>query len=773
MDTSRRARRLGIVCLMGLLVTIITVPPHTGYTARLATEEAPTKKAAPRGTAPDGSRERKDAAERAISFNLRNADLVQVINLISELTGKSFLVDDKVRGKVTIIAPTEVTLEEAYQIFLSVLEIQGFTIVPQGPIIKIVPSRDVKDNPIPTATDGQHPFSPATESFVTQLVPLQYADANDIRGLLTPLVSKESSLLAYAPTNSLIVTDTVSNINRLLKIITALDVEAPSMMFKVVMLKFAQAEQIATALRTAVEGLTGAGGPDSGTGAPTGAEGAPPPAVQPAARGRRPVQASASAGQRNQRGPRIVPDPRTNSLVLIATRADMVTLDDLIAKLDIRTPEGRGQIHVYYLQYANAEELAQVLTAQAGEITRTLNPTTSPPGQSTTPGGLPPTTPGGLPPTTSTLGTPTTRRQGVIGGTTPSGVSIVADKPTNSLVITAPPEAYALLKEIIQKLDVRRSQVLVESLIAEVTLTKAQSLGVEWRAINAPNGTQVFASSTGSAQTGLLNATLGAVSGGGTAASTNPLAGFTSLASQGFLIGLLRTITITPDPSNPNSTVQLLNIPLLLRAFQGDSDVNILSTPNLVTTDNEEAEIVIGEQRPFLRSAQDTPVGGVTTSTSTIRTFEFKDTGITLRVTPQISQGKTVRLKLAQEVTAFVSEAEVGAVTTTKRSAKTTVIVDDNQTIVIGGLISNDSNEAKTSVPCLGNIPILGWAFKQTSASKRKTNLLIFLTPHIITSPEDIDRVTTHERQRIEQAPAVEEQLRQGQPQDNLELLLN
>jgi general secretion pathway protein D len=348
----------------------------------------------------------------------------------------------------------------------------------------------------------------------------------------------------------------------------------------------------------------------------------------------------------------------------------------------------------------------------------------------------------------------------------------VADKPTNSLVITAPPEAYALIKEIIQKLDVRRSQVLVESLIAEVTLNKAQSLGVEWRAINSPNGTQVFASSTGSAQTGLLNATLGALSGGAgsTATPTNPIAGLTSLASQGFLIGLLRTITITPDPSNPNSQVQLLNIPLLLRAFQGDTDVNILSTPNLLTTDNEEAEIVIGEQRPFLRQAQDTPSGGIV---STVRSFEFKDTGITLRVTPQISQGRTVRLKLAQEVTAFVSESEVGAVTTTKRSAKTTVIVDDNQTIVIGGLISNDSNEAKTQVPCLGNIPILGWAFKQTSASKRKTNLLIFLTPHIVTSPEDVDRITTHERQRGEQAPAIEERLRQGQPQDNLELLLN
>ena len=165
-----------------------------------------------------------------------------------------------------------------------------------------------------------------------------------------------------------------------------------------------------------------------------------------------------------------------------------------------------------------------------------------------------------------------------------------------------------------------------------------------------PDGTQIFASSTGSAQTGLLNSTLGPIGGTGTggAASTNPLAGLTSLASQGFLIGLLRTLTITPDPSNPNSTVQILNIPLLLRAFQGDTDVNILSTPNLLTTDNEEAEIIIGEQRPFLRSEQSTPLGGVVNNSSTVRTFEFKDTGITLRVTPQISQGKTVRLKLHQ-----------------------------------------------------------------------------------------------------------------------------
>ena len=194
MKTSRGGRRVGTLCLVGLLVMGTVASPPVGYAARLATEEAPaTKKAAQRGAAPEGGqagqRDARGETAGTIHLNFRNADILQIINLMSELTGKNFLVDDKVRGKVTIIAPKPVTLEEAYQVFLSVLEIQGFTVVPQGPIIKIIPSRDVKDNPIPTATDSQRPFSPTTDSFVTQLIPLQYADANDIRGLLTPLVS--------------------------------------------------------------------------------------------------------------------------------------------------------------------------------------------------------------------------------------------------------------------------------------------------------------------------------------------------------------------------------------------------------------------------------------------------------------------------------------------------------------------------------------------------------------------------------------------------------
>jgi general secretion pathway protein D len=705
-----------------LILLLIGVGLKSAHTARVDTEDkiAPERTTTRRPGTPE--------AAPIVQLNFRDADIIQIINLMSELTGKNFLIDEKVRGKVTIIAPKPVTLEEAYQVFLSILEIQGFTVVQQGPIVKIIPSQEVKERPLPTATDSQRQLSSTSDEFVTQLIPLEFADANEIRALLTPLVSKQSSLLAYPATNMLILTDVSSNITRLMKIIRALDVESPSAILRVIALKYASADQLAASLQAAMEGLAQVGAMDG--------------EVSPAERRPRPTPVRAPVTPaRTSRAPKIIPDVRINSVVVIATQADMAAAENLIAKLDVPTPEGRGQIHVYYLAHANAEELARVLTAQVSDLSR---PTTT--------RGEAPASPVGAPPTTTQ---PTTRRPtttGPITATTPTGITITADKPTNALVITAPPEAYAVLKEIIQKLDIRRPQVLVESLVAEVTFDKAKALGVEWRVVDEPDGVQVFGSSLGSGgtgATGVLNAL-----------TLNPLTGV-----PGLVIGALRnTITVGGQ--------ELFNIPAVLRAFQSDSDVNILATPNLLTTDNEEAEIIIGEQRPFLRTAQDTPVGGVT-GTSTIRTFEFKDTGITLRMTPQISQGRTVRLKLSQEVTNFVSEAEVGAVVTTKRSAKTTVIVDNGQTIVIGGLIQENINEAQTQVPCLGNLPLFGWAFKQTSAARRKTNLLIFITPHIITSPDDVRRVTEHKRLQSDKAPEIEERLRESRPQENFEILLN
>ena len=696
-----RSYRLG---LFGLVLTgIVLAGFDAGYAARLDEEET-----AAGAEAPDNGNK--------IQLNFRDVEILNVIRLMSELTGKNFLVDGNVRGKVTLIAPEPVSIDEAYQVFLSILDIQGFTVVPQGAVIKVIPSADIKDSPIPTATDEEGAISPASsDAFVTQLIPLTFADVNQIRGLLSPLVSKESSLLSYVPTNTLILTETASNITRLKKIIAVLDVKAPTKIFRVLPLQHADAGELANSLQTALQGLAETA---------TAAAEAQQPSDQ-AERRRRRRQRSNQATQNAADGPTIIADTRTNSLVLIATPSDMEAAQDIIAKLDIPTPTGRGKIHVYYLSHADAEELAQVLTAQAPEIAQIQDAQAD--GQAQQPRQ------------------PTT-------GKTPTNITITADKPTNSLVITADPETYAIIEDIIKKLDIRRSQVLVEGLIAEVTLDTARDLGVEWRVIDQPDGTQVFASMTGTTGTD------------GTGVLGNPAA---LLSTPGFLVGALRN-TIRLDVGGTEQ--QLLNIPVLLRAFQSNTNVEVLATPNLLTTDNEEAEIVVGEQRPFLTSVNRIPDAGIINVSNT---FDFRDTGITLRITPQISKGHTVRTELFLEITRFVSEAEVGAVTTTKRSTKTTVVVDDGQTIVLGGLIQDTSNDAETRVPFLSNLPLLGGLFKQTGVRSNKTNLLIFLTPHIISTRDDVDRVTTHKQQQAHRPEAIEQKLLEGQPQDNLEWLLD
>ena len=696
-----RSYKLGVLGLL-LAGVMFLAALDTGYAARLDEEEA-----AAGAEAPD--------SDNKIQLNFRDVEILNVIRLMSELTGKNFLVDGNVRGKVTLIAPEPVSIDEAYQVFLSILEIQGFTVVPQGPIIKVIPSADIKDSPIPTATDEEGALSPGgSDAFVTQLIPLKFADVNQIRGLLSPLVSKESSLLSYVPTNTLILTETTSNIARLKKIIAILDVKAPTKIFRVAPLQHADAGELAGSLQTALQGLVETQSDTEGQ----------LPSDQ-AERRRRRRQRNAQSPQSAADGPTIIADTRTNSLVLIATPASMEVAQDIIAKLDIPTPAGRGKIHVYYLSHANAEELAQVLTAQAPEIAQIQEAPSD--GQAQQPRR------------------PTT-------GKTPTDITITADKPTNSLVITANPESYAIIEDIIKKLDIRRSQVLVEGLIAEVTLDTARELGVEWRLIDQPDGTQVFASSAGTA------------GADGTGVLANPTA---LLSTPGFLVGVLRN-TIRLDIGG--SEQQLLNIPALLRAFQSNTNVEVLATPNLLTTDNEEAEIIVGEQRPFLTSVNRIPDAGIINVSNT---FDFRDTGITLRITPQISKGHTVRTELFLEITRFVSEAEVGAVTTTKRSMKTTVIVDDGQTIVLGGLIQDTSNDAETRVPFLSSLPLLGGLFKQTGVRSNKTNLLIFLTPHIISTRDDVDRVTTHKQQQAHRPEAIERKLLEGQPQDNLEWLLD
>lgn len=691
--------------LLALLLTgaVLLAWLGAGYAARLddPADEGPT-----------------DSGNK-VQLNFRDVELQSVIRLMSELTGKNFLLDGNVRGRISLVAPEPLSIEDAYEVFLSILEIQGFTVVPQGAVIKIIPSADVKDNPIPTAADGKDALSStAGDAFVTQLVPLAFADANQIRGLLSPLVSQAGSLLSYEPTNTLVVTETASNVARLKTIIEVLDVKAPTKLFRVLPLQHADAGELAASLQAVLSGLR-----QSRTAAD---------AQQPtdrAERRRRRRQRSAQTIPDAGDGPIVIADPRTNSLVLIATPDDLEAAGNITAQLDIPTPSGRGRIHVYYLSHADAEELAQVLTAQAPEIAK-MQQEAQADGKSAD---------------EQSGGRSTT-------GRTPTEITVTADKATNSLVITAGPEAYAIFEDVIKKLDIRRSQVLVEGLIAEVTLDTARNLGVEWRLIDQPDGTQVFAGS------------LGTAGAEGTGVLADPTA---LLSTPGFLVGALRN-TIRLDVAGGEQ--QLLNIPVLLRAFQGNTNVEVLATPNLLTTDNEEAEIIVGEQRPFLTSVNRIPDAGVINVSNT---FDFRDTGITLRVTPQISKGHTVRTQLFLEITRFVSEAEVGAVTTRKRSTSTTVIVDDGQTIVLGGLIQDTSNDAETGVPFLSGLPLIGGLFRQSGVKSNKTNLLIFLTPHIIRTRDDADRVTTHKQRQSGRSEAIERRLLEGRPPVNLEWLLD
>jgi len=597
--------------------------------------------------------ETKPPDKRFVTIDFDNVDIVLFIKFISELTGKNFVVDKAVRGKVTVISPTKISVKEAYKVFESVLEVHGFTPVPAGKIIKIVPAIQARSKNIETRL-REEAISPE-DKVVTQLVPLEYANPDELKKLFAPLISKSSVIVSYPPTRMLIVTDVLSNIKRLLKIVAEIDVVGIGEEISVIPLKHAKASDLSKTVSSIFERQV-----------KTARKGAP-------------VVAAVS---------RIVADDRTNSVIVLATEDDTIRMKRLIELLDKEIPRGEGNIHVYYLQNANAEDLVKVLMAIPTKAEKE----------------------------------PQKGKAPVIS----KEIQIVADKATNSLIITADKEDYYVLEEVIKKLDIVRRMVYIESLLMEVDMNKSFELGVEWQA----------AEQIGS-HDGRAIAAFGA--------STSPTAAFPSVNTTtgtvsfptGFSLGVLG------EGINIGGIV-FPNIGAVIRAFQGDSDVRILSTPQVLTTDNEEAEIQVVKNLPFL-TRQETSQAGFDYSN-----YEFKDVGVTLNIVPQISQERFVRLKITQEVAQVVeAESVVGLPTTLKRVAKTTVIVKDGHTVVIGGLIEETTSEGSTQVPCLGSIPLVGSLFRSTKRSDVKTNLFIFLTPYIIESPAEAQKVYEEKREQI------------------------
>lgn len=583
---------------------------------------------------------------RFVSIDFNNVDINVLIKFISELTGKNFIVDQRVKGKVTIISPSKISIEEAYRVFESVLEVHGFAAVRAGEVIKILSLPDARTKNIETKI-REEAGSPE-DKIVTQLIPLKYADADEIKRLFAPLVSKSSVILSYPPTNTLVITDVSSNIDRLVRILNIIDITGVGQELSIIPLEFADATKLVKILESAFQT----------------------------------TQKSAKGDTLNQ--VKFIADERTNTIVVTASEDDTVRIKKLITLLDKETPRGKGKIRVYYLEYATAEELAKVLQ----ELPKSQSSPSE--GKATAP---------------------------VVS----EKVKITADKATNSLIIMADTDDYLVIEEIIKNLDIPRAMVFIEALIMEVTVNKELELGTEW---------QVGGKTTVDNKNALVEGTYineGVLS---PPVSSVPSPG-------GFSFGIFsENITI--------GGISFSNISAIARAFKNDSDFHILSTPQILTTDNEEARITVGDNIPFqTRSTVDE-------SNNTFNSYEYRDVGKILKITPHISKDRLVRLAISLEVTSVTSAVGDLQPTTSKRTVDTTVIVQDNHTVVIGGLIDDIIDNSENKVPCLGEVPILGWLFKSMNSKDNKTNLYVFITPRVIKSPEEADEVYRKKKDEID-----------------------
>jgi len=622
--------------------------------------------------------------EELVSLDFSDAEITDVIDTIAHMTKRNFIYDDRVRGRVTIVSPTRISVDQAYAVFESVLQVKGFTTVESpGGALKVIPLRDAKSTNVETVSSGRRP--PNRDHFVTRLIPLQYIEADSIVATLKPLVSKDAAMAAYSPTNTVILTESASNIRRIIAILESIDVDTYQDEIAVIHVEYAEASVLASQL-SEIYGAKVAGGSSS----------------RRSRRRSSPKQPTAAqaAAQSPLGRVRLITDDRTNSLIALAPRTRLDEVRALVRKLDVPVTGG-GEIHVYYLQHADAEELSQTLNSLVSGAPRAG---------------------GGAGGAAQAIRTTVTALA--------EGVRVTADPATNSLVIQARKEGYDALMGVIEQLDVERPQVLVEALIMEADVSDGSELGFDgiYRLVTDDLTIQVESLSN--------------------AAAKGAIAGATGLDTSKFTSGFLAGF-ISGDPDRGSS------IKGLIRATANNAGINIISAPHILTQDNEEAEIRIGDNIPIVSSRVQS-AAGQTVGLSTSVNVERQDIGVTLRVRPQITEGDSLRLEIFQEITdvnealtdVTGSAAQVGVALSSRR-IENTVVVNDGDTVVIGGLISDRFADVITKVPFLGDIPILGWAFKTKVRTLKKVNLLVFLTPHIVRSPADMEYESIRKREEF------------------------
>ncbi len=633
----------------GFLWVTLAVCSAQAWSADMSTPPSPGDAPAARVSGPD-----------VVTLNFVNADIEGVVKAVSEITGKNFVLDPRVKGTINIVSAKPMSRALVYQVFPSALRLQGFAAVEERGMVMIVPEIDAKLHRSPTQGPQEQRSRAGGDTIQTQVFKLKHESAAQLVTVLRPLISPNNSVTAYPGNNSLVVTDYASNLQRIEKIIESVDqpTDSDSIMIP---LRYASAVDVAQTISRLIA---------------------------------EPVQAADPTSRFT-----IAADARSNSLLARAgDPARLRRVRELAAMLDSPTSAG-GNIHVIYLKNAQAVKLAEVLRAiYSGETVGTT--------------GQPPTAAG-----TSPLGQ--APAAGQTGASRP-GI-IQADAATNSIIITAPDAIYNNLRAAVEKLDVRRAQVYVEALIAEVSANKAAEFGIQWQSLGGLAKTNVQ---------GFGGTNFGNASQNIAGISQNPTA-----AGQGLNIGVVKgTIKI------PGTTTEILNLGLLLRALENDANANILSTPTLLTLDNEEAKIVIGQNVPFVTGQY--AVSAAATTPTPFQTIERKDVGLTLKIKPQISEGGAVRLQISQEVSSVDSSGASGIITN-KRSVDSTVLVDDGQIVVIGGLMQDTFNDGVSKIPGLGDLPIIGGLFKYNTRLRNKTNLMVFLRPTLLRSAERADSLTT------------------------------
>ncbi|XPV77118.1 MAG: type II secretion system secretin GspD [Desulfovibrio sp.] len=586
----------------------------------------------------------------SISMDFKNVDIRVLIKFISELTNKNFIVDRRVGGRVTIYSPTKVTVTEAYKVFESILTVNNFTIVPSGSAYKILPLAEGRLQNTQTR-DGKWIDKKIQDQMVTQIVSLKHSSATELVKILSKTIANNGIISAYPPNNTVIITAPYNIIKKALSLIQRIDKSKFAPKTITVKLEYGDAKSIAANVTQIMDAR---------------------------------IKEQEKQGQNTIAVIRA--DERTNTVIALADDENGKTILQIIKKLDIPTPKGKGDINLIPLSNAKAEDVAKVLNSLVERQ-----------GQ--------------------------TKEQVVLS----RDVKIVADKATNSIVITARPDDFNTLRGIIKKMDVMRRQVFIEALIMEVNSDATFSFGVNW---TAGAGGNVFG--FGGVSLNGSGMTFSKPSDGGGTASLPAGGSIGAMISNAFKIGDTQ-----------------YSIQSVVNAIKNDNAYKILATPQLLTLDNEEASVNVVDNVPFTKESTTSNTNQDYNSQS----IDYKDVGVKLKITPHINDDDMLRLEIEQEVSRVtqgsVSDGGLLAPTTRKREVKTTILLQDGRTAVIAGLLSEDDTHNQAKVPGLGDIPGLGWLFKSKKEVNTQTNLLIFLTPRVINSFDETDKITAEKKRRM------------------------